>query len=281
MNSYEVRGRLELLGRERLTLRAYLEVYGGVFITPVGIVDASSGPRRVEYTVSLDVNRYYVPADVPLPKPQQPYTLVDYSIVYEHDPRLSLVQSDRDSTIVITDTAYTMVDGPAYPQLLVKNRDGAVRMPHELLWAYPLRPANRIYSRLVELEYRLLLGGSGCATLHAVNTVCAEDECLPEIEWRRGVARERLSASVRCWAKTFGADDSGEPQPVLVKVEGRDVHVRPQGGGGYGIVRLMIDCGGEVFAVEKLVRREWSWRLDEACRAVGYASLCPYCLQPF
>ncbi len=260
-----------------LYARLSLEVYGDIFYTEFGVVDARDKPATVEYRVRLEPGRYYNPVETPLPRLQPPYRLVEAAIVYEHDPRVNIVQGGPEytSTIVLTATAYTMVEGPTYPHILVEH-DGAERvLGDEALLAYPLSPRDERLAIYTEYEYTMLKRGVDCPWFNAALLTCRPGDCVLEKLWRRKRATARLSAVASCWSKLVYSRLI-PPEPIAVEVEEGNVRAK-----GRGVVRLEVSCvRGEGFVLEGLVEGVREWRLGEGCGIIRYSSLCPLCSLP-
>ena len=264
-------------GGSGIQARLRLEVYGDIFTTPLGAVDARDKPATVEYRVVLEPGRYYSPLEAPLPRPTKPYMLVEASLVYEHEPRYSVVQGgpDETSTTVLTSTAYTMVEGLVYPHILVEVPSVETRIGDEVLVAYPIEPRDERLAEYVRLEYHMLREHSRCPWFDAAIAVCKPGDCVLEELWRQKRGLARLSEIPRCWASiAFGA--SLDPEPLSLELRGDAARVA-----GVGVVRLEAECErGEGFVLEGLVEGLREWRLGEGCGIRRYSSLCPLCSLP-
>lgn len=275
----EVRGRI-LVEEEggKYLLRFKLEVLGGRFIIPGGALIEAEKPITLEYRTVAEPGRYYSPVEALLPRPLNPYTLVDYSVVYEHSPRIEVIQGDENiqSTTVLTSTAYTMVEGAAYPHLLVTRPGVEVRIGVKPLAAYPITTGDKTLDAYIRAEYELLRRGDENPYLHAALQTCKPYSCELEALWRRRIGVERLQLIPRDWAKLRGFEPS-RIEPVSVAVE--DGGVRAE---GYGLVAVHLACGSDTFVFEVFVNGRWTWKPWRGCRLelYGYSSLCPFCIRP-
>ena len=277
---HEVKGRIliEKSGGTYL-LRAKLEVYGGFFALPNGASIEAHTPATIEYRALLEPGRYYSPLEAPLPRPRIPYALIDFSVVYEHDPRISITHGagDVQSTIVLTSTAYTMIDGAAYPHIAVTSYGNSLRLDEPILAAYPVLTGDPDIDNYIRYEYEGLRRGLEKPYLSAALTSCKPYRCKLEELWRKGVGAARLRLVARDWASLRGYNV--EPTPI-------GVHHEPDRGvlnlKGYGLVALHLQCGGDSFVFEVFVNGVRTWKPWEGCtpRLSGYSSLCPFCLQP-
>lgn len=265
---------------DRYVLRASLELEGSRFIIPGGAsIDAEASPATIEYRVLLHPGRYYNPLYSPLPRPANPYVLVDFSIVYEHEPMLRLVHGPQEvqSTIVLTSTGYTMVDGLAYPHLLLYRDGRRVELGEAVLVAYPVLTGDEAVDAYIKAEYEALAENRRHPYLHAAIVACnAAAGCKLEELWRRRRGIARLANIPRDWLEVRGFSLE-RVEPVDVSLEGGVVRLS-----GYGIVALKVECGGDTFVLEALVEGERMWKPWDGCspRISSYSSLCPLCLQP-
>ncbi len=273
MKRPELKGRILLERHGQLyRLSASLEAYGGVFTTPYGEeVDARDAPRRIEYVVNIQPRLYYPPPQSPLPRPSDPYTLVEAALVYTHEPRLRIVQGN-ESMIVLTAEAYTLVEGLVYSHLGLEANGMEVTDP--LLAAYPVVPQAPDQLRdYVILEYEMLKRGVPQPHLSAAMTVCSGRACILEDAWRVGRAAARLGLVQREWGELMGCKVP-TPSPVEVRVEEGSLRLSASPS---GVARVQLRCGGEAIALELCVHGYTTRRLDEGCVLERYSTLCPYC----
>jgi len=254
----------------RLLAEARLELEDGTFRVGDRLIEASGKRVNVSYSFELDPNKYYYPLISPLPVPINPYSLIDYAVVYTlEDPRYNIVHTPNDSTTVISSTKYVMSEGPAYSQVYVYTGEPRITDVDEALWAYPITPSDRCLRLLVELEYRLLCEGVSNPTLSALRAYCST--CRDVYESRASAILKRAAFEVSELARSMGVELQPEDlQPLDVRIldEGSIV-VK-----GSGVVNICVDCNGQRYMLSRSVTGEVLWRLEEGCRVVGFSHFC-------